>query len=148
MNKARGTMQFLFRSQYLPSLRLVTRTHGARAFSTPAYHELDESVSLEKLTSSHPRLLAYFTAAWCGPCRAIAPNFSALATKHANVKFVKIDVDDNADEAQKVRPCALLPCAAFARPPKLRSNYADAPPPLPSPTSRPTFPLSLHLFPL
>lgn len=86
----------------------VTAPHlyYARSFSAavPSFITLDESSqTLAALTSAHPRVLAYFTATWCGPCRAIAPKFAALAGTHAGVKFVKIDVDDNADTMAEVR---------------------------------------------
>jgi thioredoxin 1 len=41
-----------------------------------------------------------FGATWCGPCKAIAPKFDALAKKHqAQGFFVSIDVDDLPDVA-------------------------------------------------
>jgi len=40
-----------------------------------------------------------FTATWCGPCRLINPVFEALSKKHADVNFLKCDVDDRQDVA-------------------------------------------------
>ena len=36
-----------------------------------------------------------FWAAWCGPCRMIAPVLEALATERPDLKVVKVDVDAN-----------------------------------------------------
>lgn len=49
------------------------------------------------------KALLYFTASWCGPCRAIAPVFAstAAAPSSAGIAFVKIDVDANPDAAQE-----------------------------------------------
>eukprot|EP00240_Pyramimonas_obovata_P007126 CAMPEP_0118933444 /NCGR_PEP_ID=MMETSP1169-20130426/11991_1 /TAXON_ID=36882 /ORGANISM="Pyramimonas obovata, Strain CCMP722" /LENGTH=146 /DNA_ID=CAMNT_0006876203 /DNA_START=44 /DNA_END=487 /DNA_ORIENTATION=- len=35
-----------------------------------------------------------FTAKWCGPCKQVAPHFDALSVQHADVKFLKVDIDN------------------------------------------------------
>ena len=40
-----------------------------------------------------PLTVLYFTATWCGPCKAIAPTVQAYADKYVSVNFYKIDVD-------------------------------------------------------
>ncbi len=43
-----------------------------------------------------------FSAAWCGPCRALAPHFDALAEEYAGkAKFYKVDIDECGDAAAK-----------------------------------------------
>jgi thioredoxin 1 len=38
-----------------------------------------------------------FTAAWCGPCKQLAPLFTQLETEYPNVSFETIDVDNSPD---------------------------------------------------
>ena len=39
-------------------------------------------------------VLVDFYADWCGPCKMIAPVIEAAAKENANVKFIKINVDE------------------------------------------------------
>lgn len=42
-----------------------------------------------------------FSAAWCGPCRMLAPIFENLKPKFENVNFTSYDVDQQFEEASK-----------------------------------------------
>ena len=42
-----------------------------------------------------------FTAAWCGPCRQLAPLFDTLQQEYSNVSFETIDVDTSPEEVQQ-----------------------------------------------
>jgi thioredoxin 1 len=55
----------------------------------------DANFEQEVLQSSVP-VLVDFWAAWCGPCKVIAPTVDQLAAEYAGkMKVVKLDVDAN-----------------------------------------------------
>ncbi len=58
-------------------------------------HFTDENFQNEVLSSKEP-VLVDFWAAWCGPCRMIAPVIEELANDYnGKVKIGKLDVDNN-----------------------------------------------------
>jgi thioredoxin 1 len=57
---------------------------------------------LEILKSSGQTLLVDYWATWCGPCKTLIPRLEDLESEYPNVKFVKIDVDQNTKHAQEV----------------------------------------------
>ncbi len=55
----------------------------------------DAQFEQEVLKSSQP-VMVDFWAAWCGPCRALAPVVDEIAEQyHGQIKVMKMDVDTN-----------------------------------------------------
>lgn len=55
-----------------------------------------------------------FWAAWCGPCRLIAPVVEELAGAYdGRVKFVKLDVDENPDLAVRYNVMSIPTLGVF-----------------------------------
>lgn len=52
---------------------------------------------LKKLQKNGDKLLVDFWAPWCVPCKQLIPRLENLEKKYPNVKFVKINVDENSD---------------------------------------------------
>ena len=45
--------------------------------------------------------LVDFFADWCGPCKALAPILEELANEYPDIKFIKVNVDDNMELASR-----------------------------------------------
>ena len=53
-------------------------------------------------------------AVWCGPCKMIAPIVEALSEEYTDVKFCKINVDDEPELARAFKVSS-IPTIAFVK---------------------------------
>jgi thioredoxin 1 len=54
----------------------------------------------------------YFSAPWCAPCKAFAPQFSAVMDQHSEVSYAKVNIDEDFEKARtygvRAIPCIVL----------------------------------------
>ncbi|HSG63870.1 MAG TPA: thioredoxin [Gammaproteobacteria bacterium] len=61
----------------------------------------DASFDTEVLESDKPVLIDFW-AAWCGPCRMVAPVIDALASEYdGKAKIAKLNVDENPEVSRR-----------------------------------------------
>ena len=70
--------------------------------SDKVLHITDDQFEAEVIKSDKP-VLVDFWAPWCGPCKMVGPIIESLAGKMDNVKFCKVDIDQNVEWASKLK---------------------------------------------
>jgi len=87
--------------QRIREKRLVEMMQRARAQLVKAANDDGKPIILSDSSfsseiSKYPLMVVDFWAAWCGPCRTVAPMVEQLAKEYAGrVAFGKLNVDEN-----------------------------------------------------
>ncbi|PBO85393.1 MAG: thioredoxin [Thaumarchaeota archaeon] len=66
----------------------------------PRIIDLNDS-NFDKTISSENLTLVDFWAEWCGPCKSMHPIFESMSKKFPNVKFGRVNVDNNQNISMK-----------------------------------------------
>jgi thioredoxin 1 len=67
---------------------------------TPASYV--QNAEFDRLLASAEPVVVDYTATWCGPCKLVSPLIDRLAADYeGRAKVVKLDVDENRENAKK-----------------------------------------------
>lgn len=71
--------------------------HNSKVQHINSITEVDQLLNSGKMT------IIDFSANWCGPCKVLGPRFENVANvpKHNNINFIKVDIDDAKELAEK-----------------------------------------------
>ncbi|HUM82420.1 MAG TPA: thioredoxin [Lachnospiraceae bacterium] len=67
----------------------------------------------KEVTQSKETVLLDFWASWCGPCRMLSPVIDQLSQERPDVKFGKVNVDEQPDLARAFRIMSIPTVAVF-----------------------------------
>lgn len=62
--------------------------------------DLNDTNFTQVISANNPTLVDFW-ADWCGPCKSMHPIFESLSKKYTNIKFARVNVDQNQSIAMK-----------------------------------------------
>ncbi|CAN8316309.1 unnamed protein product [Cochlearia groenlandica] len=83
-----------FRDTYIHRLRSFCSESGGVNGVVIVKSEKEFIDAMNKAQDGSLPSIFYFTAAWCGPCRFIAPVIEELSKKYPDVTTYKVDIDE------------------------------------------------------
>ncbi|MCI5723022.1 MAG: thioredoxin [Erysipelotrichaceae bacterium] len=67
----------------------------------------------DALLAGNPSVFVDFYADWCGPCKMAGPVLEEISKDYPDIKFVKVNVDDNPEIAQQYGVMSIPTMIAF-----------------------------------
>ncbi len=67
----------------------------------------------DELLKNNKSVFVDFYADWCGPCKMVGPIVEELSNEETDVKFVKVNVDNTPDIAQRYGIMSIPTLLAF-----------------------------------
>jgi len=91
--------------------------------------EVNNSQEFEKeVINSEKVVIVDFWATWCGPCKMFKPIFEKTSEEYTDVVFVKVNVDDAGDVAQKYNIRSIPTILMFKNGEVIAENHGMMPP--------------------
>ncbi len=75
--------------------------------------EVSDADFQAKVIEADQPVLVDFWAPWCGPCRVVGPVLEEIAGERADLKIVKLNIDDNQQTAANYQIMAIPTMVLF-----------------------------------
>ena len=74
---------------------------------------VEDMKEFDSILAENRSVFADFYADWCGPCKMVGPVVEGLAAKYPEITFVKVNVDDNPELAERYGVMSIPAMFAF-----------------------------------
>lgn len=75
--------------------------------------ELNNGNFDNEISQSDLPVIVDFWAEWCGPCKRLSPIVEQLSTENTNIKFCKVNIDEQPDLASRFHIMSIPTLIAF-----------------------------------
>lgn len=88
-----GTQQENFQQNSAPAQPQAPRNYEQELLSLENVHVVSNGNHKQNLLNSHPNVLVYIHADWCGPCKQVKPVLVEIMKNNPNVVLLMEDVE-------------------------------------------------------